>query len=631
MTAAERTPATSIWDQHGEAITTVLCGLLVVSGWVAFRLGASPWVYITLYLLGYILGGYRQAIEGLTKLIKERELEVDLLMVVAAAGAAAIGYWLDGALLIFIFALSGTIEGYASARTERDIKALMAINPDEALVVRNGEVQRVAAASLVVGDTVLVKPGERIPADGRVIEGSSAVNQASITGESLPVDKALGDEVFAGTINGHGALRMEVRRPAGDTIIARIIQLVQEAQERRPPAQLFIERFERGYAKVVVAGALLLMVLPTLLLGWTFQQALYRSMIFLVVASPCALAASMMPTLLSALSNGARSGILFKGAAFVESLGHVQVVAFDKTGTLTTGMPSVTDIEPLPGQDPTELLAVAAAVESLSEHPVARAVVAEAHRQNLSLPAATNLQAIPGTGVRAEVGGKEWRVGKAALFPGPVAPEVLQKQQDLEAAGKTAVLVGDDEVRGLIAVQDTLRPQARAAVAELKRLGVQKVVMLTGDSRQTAEAIARQAGVDEVYAELLPTDKVRQVEALVARYTQVAMVGDGVNDAPALAAATVGIAMGAAGTDVALETADIVLMTDDLSKIPYAVRLGRRTLRIIKQNLTVALGVIGVLVVSNLAESITLPLGVVGHEGSTLLVTLNGLRMLRRS
>lgn len=475
-----------------------------------------------------------------------------------------------------------------------------------------------------------MKPGERIPADGRVLEGISAVNQASITGESVPVDKGPGDEVFAGTINGQGSLRLEMSRPAGETILARIIQLVQEAQERRPAAQLFIEQFERGYAKVVVAGALLIMALPPFLLGWSFAQALYRAMIFLVVASPCALAASMMPTLLSALSNGARSGILFKGAAFIESLGQIAVVAFDKTGTLTTGHPTVTDVVPLRGQDPTDLLAIAAAVESLSEHPVARAVVAEARRRNLPLATAANLQAIPGTGVWAEVAGREWRIGKATMFTPPLPAAALAEQQRLEAEGKTVVLVGDAEVQGLIAVQDTLRPQARTAVAELKRLGVKRIVMLTGDSRQTAEAIAHQAGVDEVHPELLPQDKVRIVEELTARYKRVAMVGDGVNDAPALAAATVGIAMGAAGTDVALETADIVLTTDDLTKIPYAVRLGRRSLRIIKQNLVLALGVIVLLVLADFGGSITLPMGVVGHEGSTLLVTLNGLRMLRR-
>ncbi len=620
----------SLWEKHGEAITTALCGLLIVSGWLAAKFGASSWVSALLYLSGYGVGGYRQAVEGLARLIRERELDVDLLMVVAAAGAAAIGYWLDGALLIFIFALSGTLEGYASVRTERDIKALMAMNPDDALVIRDGEEQRVPVSFLRAGHVVLVKPGERISADGTVIEGASAVNQASITGESIPVEKGPGDEVFAGTINGQGALRIEVTRPAGETLLARIVQLVQDAQERRPPAQLFIERFERRYAKVVVVGALLMMALPPFLLGWSLGQALYRSMIFLVVASPCALAASMMPTLLSALSNGARNGILFKGASFVEALGQVEVVAFDKTGTLTSGSPTVTDVVAVPGQESDEILATAAAIEALSEHPIAQAVVAESRRRSLRPALAANLQSVPGVGVRAEVDGSEWRVGKPDLFD-HVEPDVLLERKRLEAAGKTVVLVGDAQVRGLIAVKDTLRSQSQDAVEGLKRLGVKHVVMLTGDGRQTAEAIAREVGVDEVHAELLPQDKVRVVEELTARYRRVAMVGDGVNDAPALAAATVGIAMGAAGTDVALETADIVLTADDLGKIPYAVQLGRRSLRVIQQNLTVALAVIMALVAANLAGSITLPLGVVGHEGSTLLVTLNGLRLLRRA
>jgi Zn2+/Cd2+-exporting ATPase len=624
-----RPSAAALWESHGEAITTLLCAAFVGAGWLAHRAGLGATGTALIFLVGYILGGYRQAIEGTITLIKDRELDVDLLMVVAAIGAAAIGYWFDGALLIFIFALSGTLEGYAGARTKRDIEALMALHPEDALVVRNGREQRVPAASLVVDELVIIKPGERIAADGVVVGGTSTVNQGSITGESMPADKHAGDEVFAGTINGHGALRVTVTRPAADTILARMIQLVQEAQERRPPAQLFIERFERGYAKVVVVGAIAVVALPSLAHWWTFREALYRAMIFLVVASPCALAASMMPTLLSALSNGARNGILFKGSTFIESLGRVRAIAFDKTGTLTSGHPVVTDVVSLSGESEDDILALAASIESLSEHPLARAIVAEAARRNLKSDAASNLQSVPGTGAQAIVGGQTWSIGKALLFP-EVSDSARARYQALTAQGKTVVMLGTGAVRGMIALRDTLRPRASNAVRALQGFGVDHVVLITGDTRQTADAIGRDVGITEIHAELLPAEKVRVVDDLVHRYGHVAMVGDGVNDGPALAAASVGIAMGVSGTDVALETADVVLTTDDLEKISYAVALGRQALRIVKQNLVLALGMIVLLVVSDLLGWITLPWGVVGHEGSTLLVTLNGLRLLRQ-
>ncbi|HEY3818773.1 MAG TPA: heavy metal translocating P-type ATPase [Polyangiaceae bacterium] len=618
-----------LWAKHGEALTTGLCAVFVGAGWLASHAGAGVTATTALFLVGYVLGGYRQAIEGVTTLVKDRELDVDLLMVVAAIGAASIGYWSDGALLIFIFALSGTLEGYASARTKRDIEALMALHPESARVVRNGREETVAAETLAIEDVIIVRPGERIAADGKVLEGTSAVHQASITGESMPADKRPGDEVFAGTINGHGALRVEVTRPAGDTILARMVQLVREAQERRPPAQLFIERFERRYAKVVVVGAIVLVALPSLLHWWTFREALYRSMIFLVVASPCALAAAMMPTLLSALSNGARHGILFKGSAFIESLGRVRAIAFDKTGTLTMGHPVVTDVVSLCSSSPDDILASAAAVESLSEHPLGKAIVREAGRRKIAVTATPDLQAIPGTGARATVDGHPWSVGKAALFAN-VSDSTRARQHQLEREGKTVVLVGSDTVRGLIALRDTVRTRTREAVRALRNLRLEHVVLITGDTCETAEAIGRDVGITEIHAGLLPADKVRVVEQLRARYGHVAMVGDGVNDGPALAASTIGVAMGVSGTDVALEIADVVLTSDDLDKIPYAIGLGRKALSVVKQNVVFALAMIVLLIASDLLGWITLPWGVVGHEGSTLLVTLNGLRLLRR-
>jgi Cd2+/Zn2+-exporting ATPase len=512
--AAARSPGTTepgsrwrdAWEAHGEAITTAVCAVFVAAGWLAGRAGAGAGVTAGLFLVAYAVGGYRQAIEGVTKLVRERELEVDLLMVVAAIGAAIIGAWADGALLILIFALSGTLEGYASARTKRDLEALMALHPEEARVLRDGVEATVPASSLAVGDVVVVKPGERIPADGVVVEGVSAVDQASITGESMPVDKRAGDALFAGTMNGHGALRIVASRPAADTVLARIVQLVKEAEERRPPAQLFIERFERSYAKWVVAGALILAIAPPLLLGWTARAALYRSMIFLVVASPCALAAAMMPTLLSALSNGARSGILFKGSSFLEVIGRVEVVAFDKTGTLTTGKPRITDVEALAGESADAILSAAAAVESLSSHPIGRAIAAEARRRQLDVRPTTAHEDVGGMGARALVHGVRSVVGKPAMFA-RVPAEALARRRALEAQGKTVVFVGDGEVRGLIALCDTIRPEARAAVAALRRLGIRRVVMLTGDGDAAARAIAAEAGVDEVHAELLPEGK----------------------------------------------------------------------------------------------------------------------------
>jgi Cd2+/Zn2+-exporting ATPase len=615
------------WRAHGEAFTTAACALLVGLGWLLLR--ARLEIAGTLILLGgYVVGGYRQAADGVRTLVRERALDVDLLMIVAAIGAAAIGHWLDGALLILIFALSGTLEGYAGARTTRDIAALMSLTPDRATLLRDGRELVVPAPSLAVDDRIVVRPGERVPADGVVEDGASAVNQAPITGESAAVDKLPGHELFAGSINGHGALRVRVTRAPGETLLARIITLVQDAQAHRPATQLFIERFERGYAKVVVVSALLVAIVPLLAHWWTAHEAVYRAMIFLVVASPCALAAAMMPTLLSALSNGARNGILFKGSAFVEALGHIDAVAFDKTGTLTAGQPAVVDVLAAGQFSRDDILSYAASVESASEHPVGRAIVLEARRRGLALRMADGLQAVVGVGARAQLAGQTWSVGKPTLFDdlGALGPALAR----LEAEGHTVVAVGDGTARGLVALRDQVRPEARAAVAHLTRLGIKHVVGLSGDSAPTALAVARAVGISEMHAGLYPEDKVRLIKQVAARYGLVAMVGDGVNDAPALAVASVGIAMGNIGTDVALETADVVLSHDDVGKIPYAVALGRKSLRIIKQNLVIALAVIVLLVASDLLGLISLPWGVVGHEGSTLLVTLNGLRLLPR-
>lgn len=619
----------NIWGKHGEVLTTILSAVLALAAWQA---GINGWqgAEIPLYIAAYAAGGYRKAREGIKTLIVERDLDVDLLMVIAAVGAASIGYWQDGAILIFIFALSGALEGYTMEKTNRDICSIMKLRPEKALVLRGQTETQVKVEELKAGDLVLTKPGERIPADGRIREGYSAVDQASITGESIPVDKGIGDEVFAGTINGQGALVIEVMKPAEATLLAKIIRLVQEAQSEMPPSQLFVERFEGMYAKVIVAAAVLLLLAPPYVLGWTWEATIYRAMIFLVVASPCALVSSIMPAILSAISNGARKGILFKGGIHLENSGEIKVVAFDKTGTLTEGKPQVTDIIAFTTNGEDELLRLTAALETLSEHPIAKAIVQAAKDRGLVLPKAAKLQAVPGVGIHGSVQDKELRIGNLDCLNKPILSEeqeMIIKQ--LEGQGKTIIYVqSSDTLQGLLAIQDSLRPQAKDAVRTLQKMQI-KVVMLTGDKLTTARALGIEAGVDEVYAGLYPEEKVEIIKRLSSQYGKVAMVGDGVNDAPALAAASVGIAMGAAGTDVALETANVVLMADDITKVAYAIALGRRTGKVVKQNLVFAMTVVVTLVVGTFLDGVTLPLGVIGHEGSTLLVIASGLRLLR--
>ena len=624
--------------EHPDAVAAIACAILVFLGWQTLNLG---WIGVALFILtaAYVIGGFDSAREGLTTLVAEKELDVDLLMIVAALGAASLGLWrreyyliVDGAVLILIFAISGALEGYAMQRTERSIQGLMSLTTDTARVLLNGQEQTVAIAALKVGDQVLVKPGELVPTDGLVTEGFSTLNQASITGESIPVEKTVGDEVFAGTLNGNGALRLKIHQPPESSLIQRVIRLVQQAQNEAPPSQQFIERFERGYAKVIVIAGLLLATLPPFLFGWNWEDTVYRALIFLVVASPCALMASIMPTLLSGIANGARHGILFKNGAQLEMMGRVKAIAFDKTGTLTTGRLQV--VHAVATQKSTDqLFRIAAALESLSEHPIGAAIVQAARQQNLTWAEAINGQAQAGQGITGMIDRQMAVVGKATFVQAQtkrVSNDLVEQSQQWESDGKTVVWVAyGGEFLGMIAVADTVRPGAAQAISRLKRLGVEQIVMLTGDNSRTAHSIAEQIGVDQVYAELLPEDKVDVIRQLQKQYQTVAMVGDGINDAPALAQASVGIAMGSAGSDVALETADIVLMADRLEQLEHAIRLGRRSQSIVKQNIVFALGFVGVLLLLNFAGKMSLPLGVLGHEGSTVVVTLSGLRLLR--
>jgi Cd2+/Zn2+-exporting ATPase len=621
-------------EEHPDAVTAALCGILVILGSLALQVG---WLGLAVFILpaAYVIGGYSSAREGLTTLFQERELDVDLLMIVAALGAAGLGLWrreyhliVDGAVLILIFAVSGALEGYAMQRTERSIRSLMSLTADTARVVLYGDEREVAINKLEIGDRILVKPGEIVPTDAIIIEGFSSLNQASITGESMPVEKTTGDEVYAGTINGFGALQLEVHKTPESSLIQRVIRLVQQAQTEAPPSQMFVEKFERGYARLIVVFGLLLAILPPFILGWNWEDTIYRALIFLVVASPCALMASIMPALLSGIANGAKQGILFKSGAQLEIIGKVRAIAFDKTGTLTTGKPQVVQIVPAAGYTETEVLQLAAALEVYSEHAIALAIVQAAQQQQLALPTATEVQAKVGQGIIGKINNQIIAIGKAEFVE--ATAELTQVSQQLQAAGKTVVWVAkESRLLGIIAVADTLRPEAKNTIKRLKRLGVEHIIMLTGDNQQTAECIARELGIDEIYAELLPEDKVDVIKRLQKQYQTVAMVGDGINDAPALAQASVGIAMGISGSDVALETADIVLMADNLEKLAQAISLGRRAQNVVKQNIVFALSCIILLLAANFLGNITMPLGVIGHEGSTVIVTLSGLRLLR--
>ncbi|GAA3940845.1 heavy metal translocating P-type ATPase [Streptomyces gulbargensis] len=599
---ARRTRATALPEVRWAA-------LAALAFLVAFPLDladAPAWAWGPLYAVCYAAGGWEPGREGL-RALRERTLDVDLLMVVAALGAAAIGQYLDGGLLIVIFAVSGALEALATRRTADSVRGLLDLAPATAVRLTPGGEETVEAAALAVGDTVLVRPGERLPADGTVLRGTSDVDQASITGEPLPAAKAPGDEVFAGTLNGAGALRVRVDKDASASVIARIVALVEEASATKAPTQLFVERIEQRYSVGVVVATLAVFGLPVLL-GGDVTEALLRAMTFMIVASPCAVVLATMPPLLSAIATAGRHGVLVKSAVVMERLGAADRVALDKTGTLTEGTPRVTAVH---GDE--KALALAAAAELPSEHPVARAVVAEARARGLRLPEATDFSSEPGTGVRAVVDGREVRVRRAPGTHADTAVEVLV----------------DGTPAAVLELSDRLRDGAPEAVRALARLTGTAPALLTGDNAGAAGRIAAETGITDVRAGLLPHEKAEAVREWERAGAKVLVVGDGVNDAPALAAAHTGIAMGRAGSDLALETADAVVVRDELSAIPAVVALSRRARRLVVQNLVIAGVCIGVLVVWDLAGHLPLPLGVAGHEGSTVLVGLNGLRLLR--
>ena len=617
--------------EHAELIAALMAGVFILLAW-RLDISGQTTASVLLYVIAFCVGGFAKAKEGIEETIEERKLNVELLMVLAAIGSAAIGYWTEGAILIFIFAVSGALETYAMNKSHREISALMNLQPEEAWLVRGSfEPMKVSVSTLQIGDHLLIKPGERIPADGIIFKGQSSIDESAISGEPLPVLKREGDEIFAGTVNLNGAITMEMTKANSETLFQKIIQLVQSAQSEKSPSQQFIEKFEGTYVKFVLLGVAIMMFLPHFVLGWDWTTTFYRAMVLLVVASPCALVAAIMPATLAAISNGAKNGVLFKGGLHLEHLSVLGALAVDKTGTLTQGKPVVTDFIVRDGFDRNMALAILAGIETQSNHPLAQAITSYAKAEGITaLPSAT-IEDIPGWGIKGTVHNKEYQVGKPDFVNAQHANDFTNgAAAKLAAQGKTVIFIRDQNgIVALTALKDTVRNEAKKAVSLLKELGIQ-VVMLTGDNEKTAKVIAKEAGVTEYVAECLPETKVTEMKRLLSQYQFVGMVGDGINDAPALATATTGIAMGE-GTDVALETADVVLMKNDLSKIAYAVRLSRKMQRIVKQNIIFSIGVIILLIASNFLQVVDLPLGVIGHEGSTILVILNGLRMLNKN
>lgn len=630
-----------MWDwfrYNPEAIFTVITFASMFAALILSNRTSAAWLVAGLYGVAYLFGGY-YGLKGGVESLRQRTIDVDLLMVLAAIGAALVGEFFEGAMLLFLFSLSNVLQDFAMDRTRHAIRALMQLRPSTARIMRGDREIELPIEEVNIGDLMIIKPGDRIALDGLVVAGESSMDQSAITGESIPVAKQNGDLIFAGAINQTGSLDVRVTKLAKDSTIARLIEMVEEARSEKAETQRFIDQAEQYYALGVIILTALFIVIPPTLLGVPFDDAFYKAMTILVAASPCAIVISTPATVLSAIGNGARRGVLFKGGIYVENAATIRVIAFDKTGTLTVGKPQVTDIHPLADVAEDDLLALATAVESKSEHPLAQATIQAANSRGLVVPEVRSFNSVTGMGVRAEVDGRQVQIGSLRLFAGQQlagfekAQSVVAKYQD---EGKTSVVVADGEsetvagrVLGVIAYADVIRPDAPQVIADLRRRGIEHIVMLTGDHERVARHIAEAAGVDELFADLLPEDKVTAVKRIQEKYGPTIMVGDGVNDAPALTVADIGMAMGAAGTDVALETADIVLMGDDLKNIPYVIGLSKQTRRTLVVNLTFAISAIVVMLLLIIFRELPLPVAVLGHEGGTVLVSLNGMRLLR--
>ena len=596
-----------------------------VSQWPIERIAS-----LTAFLIAFVAGGTHISGHALEDLRAGR-VTIDFLMILAAIGAAAIGDWAEGAILLFLFSLSHALEHFVLGRTRRAIRALMQLTPDEALVWRDGKELTIPVETLVIGDTVIVQPSARIPADGNITLGTTSVDQSPMTGESVPVDKQLGDPVFAGTLNLQGLVQIQVTRISSETTLARMVKLVEEAQSERAASEQFTDWFGQRYTWVVLAGSMAILWGGVLLLNEPFSKAFYRAMTVLVVGSPCAVVISIPAAILSAITSAARGGVLFKGGSHLERAALLKTMAFDKTGTLTLGRPRLVDAVATAGISETDLISAGASLEKHSEHPLARAVVEAAASRGITVTEAEGVNAVVGSGIEGIWQGKRLRAGKLSWFRDrglTLDSDLSQKADSFLSAGKTVIGIGDESrVWGLLAVADALRPTAAAAIKELRELGLSPLVMLSGDHPKVAGQIAGELGM-EFQGGLLPEDKLRYIETMRKEHGSVGMIGDGMNDAPSLAAADVGFSLGGAGTDVALETADIVLLADDLRRLPYAIALARRTQQIIRQNLILAFSVMGGLLVATMLTTLPLPLAVVGHEGSTVAVILNGLRLL---
>ncbi|MBX3178157.1 MAG: heavy metal translocating P-type ATPase [Candidatus Hydrogenedentes bacterium] len=637
----------SFWEAHGRSLSAAASGLLITAGYLAHAAQAGPLAAlagggdeggypvfsIAAFVFAIATGGwfiFPKAVYA----ARAMRPDMNLLMVTAVIGAGILGEWFEAATVTFLFALALLLESWSVGRARRAIGALMDMAPATARYIcpHDGDIETKPVADVPPGVTVLVRPGERIPLDGTVTRGETTVNQAPITGESVPVSKGPGDTVYAGTINEDGAIEFRSTGAAEDTTLARIVRMVEEAQQRRARSEQWVETFARYYTPIMMALAIAVAVLPPLTFGGDWSAWFYQALVLLVIACPCALVISTPVSIVAGLNTAARAGVLVKGGVFLEAPSRIRAIALDKTGTLTRGRPEVQRIVPLNGHTEKEVLERAAALEQGSEHPLARAVLARAHAAGVAPPAATGFQALRGRGAEAQINGRDFWIGSHQLLheKGAETPGIHDAALAMEDAGHSVIALGnDDHVCGLISVGDAVRPDAAEAVRAMKDAGIDHVVMLTGDNRGTAQAIAELAGVDDFRAELLPEEKVAAVRDLVARYGQVAMVGDGVNDAPAMAEANLGIAMGAMGTDVAIETADIALMADDLEKIAWLVRHSRRTLAVIKQNIAFALGLKLLFVLLAMGGWATLWMAIAADMGASLLVIFNGLRLLR--
>jgi Cd2+/Zn2+-exporting ATPase len=637
-----------IFGERSELIFAIICGGLLLVGWlISFSSSVSGWVPWTFYAGAYFFGGYYIVREAIEKILLRR-FEIDFLMIVAAIGAAILGAWAEGALLLFLFAIGHALENYAMGRARQAIEALADLAPETAVVRRNKTTQEIPVEELVRGDIVVVKTNERIAADGFVIKGQSSVDQAAITGESVPVDKRPVDDpeeaaknwdklspenrVFAGTINQSGSLEIQVAQLASESTLARVVTMVSEAETQQSPTQQFTDKFEKYFVPAVIVGDVLLLF-AFLVIDEPFSATFYRAMAVLVAASPCALAIATPSAVLSGVARAARGGVLIKGGGPLENLGRLSAIAFDKTGTLTEGKPRITDVAPYGDVSEEEFLRTTIAVEKLSDHPLAAAVVRDGIERldGISIPEAHDLQSITGRGIKATVDGQTVYVGKDDLFAEvdgqPLPDDLRSSVEELESRGRTTMIVRrGEQYLGVIGLMDTPREAAKVMIANLRELGIERMIMISGDNQQVADAVAKEVGIDEAWGDLMPDDKVEAIKKLRDK-RDVAMVGDGVNDAPAMANATVGIAMGAAGSDVALETADVALMADELSHLPFAVGLSRQTSRIIRQNLWYSLGMVAILVPATIF-GLNIGFAVLLHEGSTLVVVFNALRLL---